>query len=113
MRFRIYYLDDEAHLCTIFKEFIDSNDIKVTTFTDANEAIAKCIDEPPDLIFIDYRLTDTTGEDVAQLLAESIPKILVTGDLISPGSLLFLRVIHKPYKLAELKKVINQCLKIS
>jgi DNA-binding response OmpR family regulator len=113
MIFKIYYLDDETHLCTIFKEFIACNDIKVTTFTDANEAISKCIDEPPDLIFIDYRLSDTTGDKVAQILAENIPKILVTGELISPSSPSFLRVIHKPFKLAELNEVINQCLKVT
>jgi hypothetical protein len=58
-------------------------------------------------------LSDTTGEKVAQILAESIPKILVTGELNSPKSPSFFRVIHKPYKLAELKKVINQCLKVN
>jgi DNA-binding response OmpR family regulator len=53
MTFKIYYLDDEPHLCAIFKEFIGCDEITVSTFTEASEAIEKCIDQPPDLMFLD------------------------------------------------------------
>ena len=107
MTINIYYLDDQAELCAVFKEYIECDEISVSIFTESSEAISKCIDEPPDMIFIDYRLSDTTGETVAQTLDVSIPKILVTGELLAPETSSFLNIINKPYRLSELKKIIQ------
>ena len=65
----IYYLDDEIFLCELVKECLNSEQLKVTTFTDASEAVAACHRAPPDIILIDYRLTDTTGQQIADTLA--------------------------------------------
>jgi CheY-like chemotaxis protein len=113
MTINIYYLDDEPALCAIFKEYLEGDGIKVTTFIDSSAAISICINEPPDMIFIDYRLADTTGEKVAQILDTNIPKVLVTGELLAPVASAFLSVIKKPYKLAELKQFIQDYFKVS
>lgn len=110
MTFKVYYLDDEEHLCAIFKEFITCENVDVLTFTDASEAILYCAEQAPDMIFLDYRLADTTGEAVAKQLDASIPKVLVTGELEMPKSDYFLGLINKPYKLAEIQKIMQQCL---
>ena len=110
MAIKIYYLDDEYHLCEIFKKLLAGENIEVTTFMESAEAIALCAVEPPDLMFIDYRLSDTTGDRVAQALHENIIKILVTGELAIPTSDLFKDIITKPYRLTTIKETIAKQL---
>ena len=103
----VYYLDDERALCEIFKEFFNDEDTKVVTFTKAKEAIDSCNVDKPDLIFIDYRLSETSGDKVASALDDTIPKVLVTGELDMPDGALFFEVIAKPFKLASIKGLIE------
>lgn len=110
MRKKVYYLDDEIDLCNLFREFIESEKIEVATFVDATKAIEMCAKMPPDLIFIDYRLSDTTGDVVAATIDSKIEKILVTGELKKPEYDVFSQVISKPFKLIELQQVIDEKL---
>jgi len=70
MPLRIVYIDDEPVLCDILKESLESATVIVDTFTDVNAAISSIERSPPDLVFIDYRLTDTTGDKVAERISE-------------------------------------------
>jgi DNA-binding NtrC family response regulator len=110
MAFKIYYLDDEVDLVNLFKAFVVGEKIEVSTFTDASEAIACCQLTPPDLMFIDYRLTDTTGDRVAAVLDKNIKKILLTGELDMAEDPLFELIIKKPFSLSCLKKIIDERL---
>ena len=38
----VVYIDDEPHLCTVFKEFFSSSTSSVYTFTEAEPAIDFC-----------------------------------------------------------------------
>jgi DNA-binding NtrC family response regulator len=113
MRKKVYYLDDELDRCNLFKEFFESDSIQVETFTDAIEAIECCDRSPPDMIFIDYRLADTTGNLVAEVIANDIVKILVTGELEIPNYEMFYEVIAKPFKLMDITLVIEKILELS
>jgi len=106
MPIKVYYLDDEPDLCNIFEAFVSGDDIVVTTFTDVNEAVDLCRRIPPDMIFIDYRLTDTTGDKVASLIDERVCKILVTGDLYLPESDKFQHTLQKPFSLADTRNLV-------
>lgn len=108
---RVYYLDDEVDLCNLFKEFIQSDTVEVVTFVDTQEAIQRCEKFPPDLMFIDYRLSDTTGNLVAEALSDDFEKILVTGELELPQHAVFSEVISKPYRLLDIQKVVDERLK--
>lgn len=108
MAYTVYYLDDEAELCDVFSAFLSTMDVAVKTFTDAAKAIEYCKHRPPDLFFIDYRLTDTTGGMVAKAISKDIPKILVTGDLLVPEQQLFIDVINKPFRLKNISTVIQK-----
>lgn len=104
---KVYYLDDEVALCNIFKEFLSSADTDVHTFVEAQPFIDQCNLTPPDLVVIDYRLAETSGDKVAATLDRGIPKILVTGELDLPDSDLFIEVVSKPYKLKNMKEIIQ------
>ena len=105
---KVYYLDDEPALCFIFEESFTTDDIEITTFTSAKDAIAACETNPPDVIFIDMRLEDTTGNKVAEQLSDSITKYLVTGDLVNSSDFTFEAVIHKPFDIDEVASLIRK-----
>lgn len=104
MPITVYYLDDEETLCEIFSKIVSSDEIQVTTFVEADDAIAHCEKTPPDLIIIDYRLRGTTGDIVATKIDENIPKMLVTGDLSVDSVYDFQHIISKPL---DFKKIIT------
>lgn len=106
----VCYLDDEATLCTIFSEMLGSDEITITTFINADEAIEHCKTNPPDIFFIDYRLPETTGDQVASKVDDKIPKVLVTGDLSLNANYAFKHIIAKPYNFDEIKNIIGEYL---
>jgi CheY-like chemotaxis protein len=108
MTINVFYLDDEEMLCDIFAEILGSGQIRITTFTDENEAIAACQQTPPDLFFIDYRLPNMTGSDVAFAIDPSIEKILVTGELSVNCNYNFKKIISKPYKFDLIANLIDE-----
>ena len=103
----IYYLDDEPALCFIFKESFNTNEINITTFTSAVEAVAACQEKPPKAIFVDMRLQDTTGDKVAEELADDIKKYLVTGDMINASDFAFQEVLTKPFDMEHIKSLLD------
>lgn len=108
MPLTVYYLDDEAALCDVFKEFISNDKINVTTFVDSAQAIEHCAQKKPDIMFIDYRLSDTTGNLVANVLDKDIEKILVSGELDLPQFDVFSQVISKPYSLLAISQMLAE-----
>ena len=98
----IYFLDDEVFLGEIFKEFMEAKGFEVEIFNHPTDAIKACNEKSPDIMCIDYRLPDMTGEEVALSTSPNIKKILLTGELALSLSYPFKKVILKPYKLQEL-----------
>jgi len=107
MPLNVYYLDDEAELCEIFADSFASNEVQVTTFTEASRLVDFVTGQPPDLLFLDYRLLGTTGDAVAQKLNPTYPVILVTGDLSVNSNFKFNRVISKPWIESEVFEIIR------
>jgi DNA-binding NtrC family response regulator len=111
MTISVFYLDDEEALCEIFSEYFSSEEVRVTTFVAADQAIELCKKDPPDVFFIDYRLLGTTGVDVAFAVADNIPKILVTGDLHFSSEYEFREIISKPYEFGVIQSLIDDYIK--
>ena len=59
-------------------------------------------------MFIDYRLPQTTGDDVAQKLDPSIPKVLITGDHHVQTTYQFIACLEKPTKDEDIFAIIAQ-----
>lgn len=106
MAINVVYIDDEELLCQMFKEYLHSAEINITVFTDEEIAIAHCNKSNPELIFIDYRLKKLNGADVAKVIIGDSIKILITGELNVIMDPCFDHKIEKPYRLAEIKKII-------
>jgi len=106
MPIQVTYIDDEELLCEMFKEYLHSSEIEVTTFTDEKTAIEYCNNTKPDLIFIDYRLKTENGINVAKAINNDSIKTLVTGELNVNIDNCFDFKIEKPYKLADIRSFI-------
>ncbi len=111
--FRVFYLDDEPGLCELFTEYFDTGDVSVTTFTNARLAIEAVNNEPPMVIFIDYRLSDTDGEAVAKQLPRALPKVLISGDLEVNTTYPFEYRLSKPFRFEEVEEIIRELARLS
>lgn len=106
MPFKIYYIDDEKELLDIFVDTMNFPEATITTFEDPIRAIAHISKFPPDLLFIDYRLTITTGDQIAIGLDPSISKVLITGELDLKTKYNFDKVFLKPIDYSEVETYI-------
>jgi CheY-like chemotaxis protein len=104
--FLVYYLDDEPELCEVFKDFFESDRVKVSTFLKAEVAIQQSFLRPPHLWFLDFRMPGINGDEVARRLQPEIPKCLITGDVKPTITYSFFRVFKKPYDYKEIEDVL-------
>ncbi|MDH4469268.1 MAG: response regulator [Bacteriovoracaceae bacterium] len=111
MALAIMFLDDEAEICEIYKDFLASPDIEVFTFSDPKEAIIFAGQRTLDLIFLDYRMPGTNGDKVAQSLSNPCPIFLVTGDINLETEYKFEQILSKPVDLDDLQILIEGYLK--
>jgi len=112
MTFKVLYLDDESELCDIFAEEISCKEVQVTTFTNAKSAIDHSIKDQPNMIFLDYRLNDTSGDEVALCMPADIPKYLITGDIMLKPNFDFVQIFSKPTDYKQLAELIQSARKI-
>lgn len=110
MTINVVYIDDEFFLCDIFKEFLNSSQIHVTTFANENNAIEYCNKHDIDFIFIDYRLSNSTGIQVSQAITSPAIRYIITGELDVIVDESFSGIIEKPFKLEEIKQLILSTL---
>ena len=88
MPLNIVYIDDESGLCEMFEDNFTSKDICVKTFLDPEKALLAIANDPPDLVFLDFRLPGTTGDVVVTKIDRSIPVAMISGDLnVKPNEL--------------------------
>jgi DNA-binding response OmpR family regulator len=84
--------------------------VSIQAFTDPEAAIKAINESKPDLVFLDYRLPETTSHDVATRLNPDIPKVLLTGDLTVNARNCFIKVFYKPFDFEEMEAFIQSCL---
>lgn len=103
----IYIIDDEQDIGEMFSEFITDDKTIVKAFTNPIEALVQAQVDQPDLYFLDYRMPKMDGDELAKKLPTKGDKFLVTGEIAPNPSFSFKGVIAKPYKLKDMKSLIN------
>ncbi len=82
-RTRILVVDDDALVCQILRDQLESEGYQVQTARDGEEALARVAEEAPDLILLDVIMPSTDGYEVCRRLKSDprtilIPVIMIT-----------------------------------
>ena len=110
MLLKVLYLDDEPDLCEIFFDEFSSEEIQILTYTDFQKAIDSAKKNPPDVIFVDFRLPRTNGDLVAQAMPGQIPKYLITGEASPATDYKFAGVFGKPFDAHAIRETMSQLI---
>ena len=103
----IYFLDDEPSFCSIFQEYMSNFGYETHVFSEYEAAVAQVQIQVPDVMCIDYRLRGITGDEFVKYVPDSVIKILITGELNYENAPLFDAHLNKPFRLKELKNLID------
>ncbi len=113
-------VEDEEALRAAISRYLTRLGYRVEGVGRGDEALALLAQRSFDLILLDLRLLDMTGDEVYRMLQERAPEqaqrvVFMTGDLSRPAAAEFVResgraVIAKPFQLAELDARIAELL---
>lgn len=117
---RVLLIEDEVTLRTTIGRFLRGRGYAVDVADGGTAALSLIAGHSYDLVLLDLRMSDLTGEQVYQTIASRDPEqasrvLFMTGDLHSESAARFVRatgrpVLAKPFTLAELATRVEQCL---
>ena len=117
---RILVVDDEKYILDFFVEVFNSLPVLVDTAGDGLIAMNKIQVDEYDLIVSDFKMPQMSGRELFNWIKENRPHltnriIFVTGDTVSLETRSFFednqnRYLAKPFKIEEVKEVIQQAL---
>lgn len=107
MPLNVFYLDDELDLLDIFKEVFESTDVHIFTFNEAQKLLEAVKVSPPDIIFFDYRMPGKNGDEVAQQISATIPKVLISGDMQVECKSTFIAKLTKPLNFEDVERILQ------
>jgi len=117
---RILVVDDEKYILDFFVEVFHTLPVFVDTAGDGRIAMQKMQDVEYDLIVSDFKMPQMSGRDLFNWIKDNRPHlanriIFVTGDTVSLDTRSFFednknRYLAKPFKIEEVKEVIQQAL---
>lgn len=117
---RILVVDDEKYILDFFVEIFNTLPMDVDTASDGRIAMQKIISAEYDLVISDFKMPEMSGRELFSWIKENRPHlasriIFVTGDTVSVETRSFFednhnRYLAKPFKIEEVKEVIQQTL---
>jgi CheY-like chemotaxis protein len=116
---RVLYVEDNEVNCLLIQEGLPmASRVQLRLAGSGAAALAAMRDERPDMLLMDMHMGDMTARELIAALEEepslrAIPRMLLTADaFFLAGSEVrrmgFLACLHKPVKLAELARAIDQ-----
>ena len=115
----VLVIDDESIVCDRLTEFLTGKGLQVEAFTESENAIARMREKTFDVVVTDLKMSGPSGMDVLRLIRETQPDtvgILITAygqfeKVREAEALDALEVVHKPFQLAEIHKLILKAAK--
>ncbi|MBX3017580.1 MAG: response regulator [Bdellovibrionaceae bacterium] len=111
MALKVFYLDDEPDLLEMFADLFSSPEIEISTSADAVAGLKRLQSEKFDVVFLDYRLPGTTGDEIAKRIPPGPTLALITGDLAVHTDFPFKTIFSKPYKREEMLQFLRDQMK--
>ena len=115
----IAILDDDFDFRNYLEDFLkDEGMYSVRTFAEPSELFAACEERPPDIVLLDMKMGDVTGDRVLEQLLSRWPNlcvIVITGypsleDMRATFKLKVFDYIAKPFSLAQLRQVLSHAV---
>lgn len=117
---RILVVDDEKYILDFFVEVFRPLPLRVDTANDGRDAMNKMMVDDYDIVVSDFKMPQMSGRELFNWIKEHRPHmanriIFVTGDTVSLETRSFFednrsRYLAKPFKIEEVKEVIQQAL---
>jgi len=115
----IAVLDDDLDFRNYIEDFLkDENVYSVRVFTSAGDLFSGCEERLPDIVLLDMKMGDATGDKVLEQLLARWPGmcvIIVTGypsleDMRATFKLKVFDYLAKPFSLAQLRQVLRNAV---
>ena len=115
---RILVIDDEAALGENIQRMLRLPGTTVSVFVEPAKGLAECLTNPPDLVLLDVRMPEMSGEEVFARLHEAhpgLPIVFLTAFGSVESAVLAMRngafdYLQKPFKREDLLLVVKRAL---
>jgi len=115
---KILIIDDDQDIALFLKRYFEQKQLSVVVVVEAQAAERNIIEEQPDLIFLDNRMSPMTGKDILErlrFLKLQIPVVMMSAYKTMEGYYEMRRLgaveyISKPYDFQELDRIVGQYL---
>jgi len=72
---KILIVDDEPHICTILKQFLERSDYQVDSAMNGQQALDKIAQEMPDLLITDVQMPKMNGIELCETISRDYPAL--------------------------------------
>ena len=117
---RIYIVDDEPDMVELLATVLTGEGYEVETYTDGRAALARVLEEPPELLLLDLMMPDLDGFELLKLLrldsrGKNVVVLIVSARTGHRAQLETLQLganayIYKPFSPRELASQVRQLL---
>ena len=123
---RILIVDDKNELLHLMRRVLEDEQYQVSILQEGRDAIARVKSQLPDLLILDLKLGDVSGQDILKQLkddhvTEDIPVIVYTAAVLeaeevtrlvsgNPVRYQGVHVVQKPFELESLLALVQQVL---
>ena len=117
---RIYVVDDEPDMVELLATVLKGEGYEVETYTDGRAALARVLEQPPELLLLDLMMPDLDGFELLKLLrldsrGRDVVVLVVSARTGHRAQLETLQLganayIYKPFSPRELASQVRQLL---
>jgi CheY-like chemotaxis protein len=123
---QILVIDDKSELLHLMRRVLEDEDYHVSILQDGRDAFAQVKSQLPDLLILDLKLGDISGQDILKQLKQDqvtaeIPVIVYTAAVLEAEEVSHLissdlvhysnvQVVQKPFELEDLLVLVERLL---
>lgn len=104
---KVLFIDDEPDLCEIFVDTFSTPDLSIDAFTNPALAVEACKNRHYDVGFIDFRMPNINGDQLAQKINQNFPIYLVTGESDPKPTFKFSGILPKPFDCTKIENILT------
>jgi DNA-binding response OmpR family regulator len=117
---RVYVVDDEPDMVDLLATVLNGEGFEVETYTDGRTALARLLEDPPDILLLDLMMPDLDGFELLKLLrldsrGSEVAVLVVSARTGHQAQIETLQLganayIYKPFSPRELVAQVRQLL---